>query len=84
MPNMNRANFDKLVGLEKRRTSAIAVLEKMCGHTVTAIKLSNRDEITDNRITAAVDTMLRRHLEDEIDTLTMSMESLGVEREGGA
>lgn len=77
---MTRSDFDKLVGLDKRRIAAINTLDKLNGARVTGIMLSSVDgDIYDQATVDFMDTALRQHLEDKIDTITRAMHQLGVE-----
>lgn len=82
---MNHANFRKLVALERRRTAAVAMLDQMKGSWVASIKLAGTyGEIDNPAVCHFVTHVLRRHLEDEIDTLTKAMHELGVDAPVGA
>lgn len=78
---MTRNDFDKLIALEKHRIVAAMLLDRMNGTRVQAIVLANRVDIEDRLLCEFADTMLRRHLEDTIDTITRAMHQLGVEAE---
>ena len=76
---MTRSDFEKLVGLEKRRIAAMVELDKMNGHRVRAVLLTNGDLIETPLTCEYVDTALRQHYEDDIDVITRAMHQLGVE-----
>lgn len=76
---MTRKDFEKLIGLEKRRVAAIVELDKMNGHRVKAIVLSSGDSMETPLLCEYVDTALRRHLEDERNVITAAMHEIGVE-----
>ena len=76
---MNHANFRKLVALERRRTAAVAMLDQMKGSWVVSVKLaSTYGEIDNPAVCHFMTQALRRHLEDEADTLAKAMRELGV------
>lgn len=77
---MTRADLQKLIGIDKRRSLAIAMLRRVSAAPVCGLKLTGEVIlITDPDVTQFVRAALLQHLEDKIDTLTLAMAELGVE-----